>query len=949
MPVATEISQVEYTGNGVTDSFPTTFKFFSDSDVVVKLKSPGGEYGAPLADGVDYQMSGAGSEAGGNVMFPDPVANGDTIQISRTLPLTQTTEFSNQGSFSPALHTALFDRLTMVAQQIKRDVTASIVGLAGTAGAPFAFLTPAATDPNALQVRFRSDGVKGQVSEHGGIWKRLVSSLQRFSVSDLGAVGDFATDDSSAIQAAFNKAVGGGKVFTTYFPQDDAQGSDYRITDTVSYDGDTSGACRIQGEIASRGATGVRVIWDGPAPMVCAAGSLVRTGTTVRATFAGAQPWVTGQKIINTLTEGTLYAGRKIITAHGSTWFEYTETGPNGETSAVAHTFGQSMFELRGFNSSFIEHIQINGGDKALYGIWVQRSSASVYLEHAVISGMAIGGESVHLAIGEAPDVGGTYQTSEVWTSHCEMGSVGAGYGIRVLAGGNTKNMDFGDTIINFCRVAIAHPGEGVITAHRSKAINSTRAVFELGPSRASIIGFEAESSHFEAYANAKLFAINSIMKNSGKGYLCREGGLTAGAGAGPTGTGTGIIDGACVFDYIGLDGCRFLTGGASSSHITTTIQDSSWSGEAPSVDDVVIDVNGILDLAKVELSNSRTPGVTLPWVRISGCTRIPNVSGVGGGANVSSLRSFGCDYINAIGVAPFIDGSGNLLQASTAANAGYARIVPHSISSIGDRGGVIGGLNPLREFKGHPPSYASLVCQADAVTGVTDWEMGEDGTNQMRRVIAKEAWTAAATSQVLPIFLPNARWKIQALTLLVSPMFAGRNGTITLKAGSTSGGDEYLLAKDVKTSFSLAFDNQTGNFTVGQVVTGGTSGATGTITGMTDAGSSGTLILSGVLGVFADNEALTDPLGGAADANGTQAVAATRTELGRNAPAELGVNLTTYYSPNGFIPSITTYSTIYLTLTSGTGNLGTGSATVLTHGEVEVILEALRLPGAYS
>ena len=66
----------------------------------------------------------------------------------------------------------------------------------------------------------------------------------------------------------------------------------------------------------------------------------------------------------------------------------------------------------------------------------------------------------------------------------------------------------------------------------------------------------------------------------------------------------------------------------------------------------------------------------------------------------------------------------------------------------------------------------------------------------------------------------------------------------------------------------ALAFDGQTGNFTVGQVVTGGTSGATGTIASQTDGGSSGTLQLHDIDGTFADNEALTDPLGGAAVAN---------------------------------------------------------------------------------
>ncbi len=65
-----------------------------------------------------------------------------------------------------------------------------------------------------------------------------------------------------------------------------------------------------------------------------------------------------------------------------------------------------------------------------------------------------------------------------------------------------------------------------------------------------------------------------------------------------------------------------------------------------------------------------------------------------------------------------------------------------------------------------------------------------------------------------------------------------------------------------------LAYDAQTGNFTVGQVVTGATSGATGTISADDDQGVTGTLTLTGIDGHFSDDEPITDPITGAADAN---------------------------------------------------------------------------------
>jgi hypothetical protein len=83
-------------------------------------------------------------------------------------------------------------------------------------------------------------------------------------------------------------------------------------------------------------------------------------------------------------------------------------------------------------------------------------------------------------------------------------------------------------------------------------------------------------------------------------------------------------------------------------------------------------------------------------------------------------------------------------------------------------------------------------------------------------------------------------------------------------QATAITGGSGIL----VEHQLTLPYDAQTGNFTVGQVVTGTTSGATGTILSDADGGASGTLILQGVTGFFQDNEAITDPVTGAAVVN---------------------------------------------------------------------------------
>lgn len=79
-----------------------------------------------------------------------------------------------------------------------------------------------------------------------------------------------------------------------------------------------------------------------------------------------------------------------------------------------------------------------------------------------------------------------------------------------------------------------------------------------------------------------------------------------------------------------------------------------------------------------------------------------------------------------------------------------------------------------------------------------------------------------------------------------------------------------YHIAQSARRPGSqLAYKTQTANFTVGTMVTGTTSQATGRILADTDAGATGTLVLKDIVGEFLDNEELTDTSGGIAIANG--------------------------------------------------------------------------------
>lgn len=91
------------------------------------------------------------------------------------------------------------------------------------------------------------------------------------------------------------------------------------------------------------------------------------------------------------------------------------------------------------------------------------------------------------------------------------------------------------------------------------------------------------------------------------------------------------------------------------------------------------------------------------------------------------------------------------------------------------------------------------------------------------------------------------------------------------------SGGDQFIFNQThgvvvaIDPAYSLQFDGQTANFTAGETVTGGSSGAWGVLAHVVQDNSySGTLYFSEVTGTFVDNENLVGSVTGRAVGNGT-------------------------------------------------------------------------------
>lgn len=116
MTVSTVVDHNDYTGNGVTTSFPYTFRIFKKTDLAVSVVDLNENITVLVLD-TDYTVTNAGGYNGGNVVLTAPLANGWKISIARELEPTQETDLRNQGKFFAEVHEDAFDKLTMLIQQ----------------------------------------------------------------------------------------------------------------------------------------------------------------------------------------------------------------------------------------------------------------------------------------------------------------------------------------------------------------------------------------------------------------------------------------------------------------------------------------------------------------------------------------------------------------------------------------------------------------------------------------------------------------------------------------------------------------------------------------------------------------------------------------------------------------------------------------------------------------
>ena len=100
------------TGNGVTTVFPYTFKIISDGDIEVSVDD------VVKTLNVDYTVSGAGLDAGGDVTMTTAPAVGTAVVRRRDMAIVRSTDYQDQGTLPAATLDLDIDSTVLMMQQL---------------------------------------------------------------------------------------------------------------------------------------------------------------------------------------------------------------------------------------------------------------------------------------------------------------------------------------------------------------------------------------------------------------------------------------------------------------------------------------------------------------------------------------------------------------------------------------------------------------------------------------------------------------------------------------------------------------------------------------------------------------------------------------------------------------------------------------------------------------
>jgi len=124
MTVSTIIRTVTFTGNDATTVFPYAFKIPDNDALIVTRLNTDTQVKTVLVKDTDFTVTGIGSDSGGNVTYPvsgAPLSTNEKLTITRTVPLTQLLNITNQSGFDPDVLEGTLDEVVMGIQQVSEQ------------------------------------------------------------------------------------------------------------------------------------------------------------------------------------------------------------------------------------------------------------------------------------------------------------------------------------------------------------------------------------------------------------------------------------------------------------------------------------------------------------------------------------------------------------------------------------------------------------------------------------------------------------------------------------------------------------------------------------------------------------------------------------------------------------------------------------------------------------
>lgn len=171
MTVSSSTNKIIGNGNGITTSWPFSFKVFDPGHIVVTYVDANGTE-TTLDPGQYVVNLNADQDAspGGTVVYSPAIASGTKLTILREVPYTQATDIKNQGGFFPEVLERGFDLVVMQVQQLREQLARSLK----LSSSQSAIGELEATDTNRANT-FLGFGPTGLLTLFGGLASTAVS------------------------------------------------------------------------------------------------------------------------------------------------------------------------------------------------------------------------------------------------------------------------------------------------------------------------------------------------------------------------------------------------------------------------------------------------------------------------------------------------------------------------------------------------------------------------------------------------------------------------------------------------------------------------------------------------------------------------------------------------------------------------------------------------------